>query len=78
MQADGELPGRVKIRSRPSPEQVEMLFAHIKRNLGFTRLKLRGLAGAAKEFLLVATVQNLRRLVRLRLPDIAKTRPAPA
>jgi len=37
-----------------------MLFAHMKQQYRFTRLKLRGLAGAAEEFLLVATVQNLR------------------
>jgi len=45
--------------------KVEMLFAHLKRNLRFTRLRLRGLKGAAEEFLLAATAQNLRRLVRL-------------
>jgi hypothetical protein len=49
-----------------------MLFAHMKQHFRFTRLKLRGLAGAAEEFLLVATVQNLRRLVRLRPPAIAE------
>jgi hypothetical protein len=47
-----------------------MLFAHMKQHFRFTRLKLRGLAGAAEEFLLVATVQNLRRLVRLQPPEI--------
>ena len=51
--------------------KVEMLFAHMKSHLRFTRLKLRGLAGAAEEFLMVATVQNLRRLVKLRPPNIA-------
>ena len=50
-----------------------MLFAHMKQHFRFTRLKLRGLAGAAEEFLLMATVQNLRRLIRLRPPDIPKT-----
>jgi hypothetical protein len=54
-----------------------MLFAHMKQQFRFTRLKLRGLAGATEEFLLVATVQNLRRLVRLRPPDIPKT-PCPS
>jgi transposase len=63
--------------SRRLRRKVEMLFAHMKRHLRFTRLKLRGLAGAAEEFLLVATVQNLRRLVRLRPPDIMKT-PSPS
>ena len=39
--------------------------SHLKRNLGFERLRLRGLSGAQDEFLLAATVQNLRRLARL-------------
>ena len=42
-----------------------MLFAHLKRNLGLRRLRLRGLTGAKDEFLLAATVQNLKKLVRL-------------
>jgi transposase len=58
--------------SRRSRKKVEMLFAHMKQHFRFTRLKLRGLAGAAEEFLLVATIQNLRRLIRLRPPDIPK------
>ncbi len=58
--------------SRRLRKKVEMLFAHMKQHSRFTRLKLRGLAGAAEEFLLVATVQNLRRLVRLRPPAIAE------
>lgn len=37
----------------------------MKRNLRFDRLRLRGIKSAAHEFLLVATVQNLRRLTRL-------------
>ena len=52
--------------SRRLRKKVEMLFAHMKQQFRFTRLKLRGLAGAAEEFLLVATIQNLRRLTRLR------------
>ena len=46
-------------------KKVEMLFAHMKRYLRFTRLRLRGLASANDEFLLMATVQNLRRMARL-------------
>jgi hypothetical protein len=42
-----------------------MLFAHLKHQLGFERLRLRGPSGARDEFLLAATVQNLRRLARL-------------
>ena len=58
--------------SRRLRKKVEMLFAHMKQHFRFTRLKLRGLAGAAEECLLVATIQNLRRLIRLRPPDISK------
>jgi len=50
-------------------KKVEMLFAHLKRILGLGRLRLRGPCGANDEFLLAATVQNLRKL--------AKTFPAP-
>ena len=58
--------------SRRLRKKVEMLFAHMKQHFRFTRLKLRGLAGAAEEFVLVATIQNLRRLIRLRPPDIPR------
>jgi hypothetical protein len=58
--------------SRRLRKKVEMLFAHMKQHFRFTRLKLRGLAGAAEEFLLIATIQNLRRLIRLRPPDIPR------
>lgn len=51
-------------RSARERRKVEMLFAHLKRNLGFRRLRLRGITGASDEFLLTATVQNLRKLVR--------------
>lgn len=51
--------------SRRKRKKVEMLFAHLKRNLGFTRLRLRGLRGASDEFLLAATAQNLKRLAKL-------------
>jgi DDE family transposase len=54
-------------------KKIEMLFAHLKRILRLTRLRLRGPNGARDEFLLAATAQNLRRLARLRptieLPD---------
>jgi transposase len=45
-------------------KKIEMRFAHLKRNLNFRRLRLRGLSGASDEFLLAATAQNLRKLVR--------------
>lgn len=60
-------------QSRRLRKKVEMLFAHMKQHFRFTRLKLRGLAGASEEFLMMATIQNLRRLVRLRPPKIPET-----
>lgn len=59
-------------RSRRLRKKVEMLFAHMKQHFGFTRLKLRGISGATEEFLMMATVQNLRRLIRLRPPNGTK------
>jgi transposase len=58
--------------SRRLRKKVEMLFAHMKRQFRFTRLKLRGLDGAQEEFRLMAAVQNLRRLIRMRPPNIPK------
>jgi len=46
-------------------KKIERLFGEAKRNLAMTRLRLRGLSGAKDEFLLTATVQNLRRLIKL-------------
>lgn len=46
-------------------KKVEMLFAHLKRIMGLDRLRLRGPNGAKDEFILAATVQNLRKLAKL-------------
>ncbi len=46
-------------------KKIERLFGDVKRNLGLTRLRLRGLTGARDEFLMTAAVQNLRRLAKL-------------
>jgi uncharacterized protein with von Willebrand factor type A (vWA) domain len=51
--------------SRRLRKKVEMLFAHLKRFLCLDRLRLRGPQGARDEFLLAATVQNLRKLAKL-------------
>ncbi len=53
------------LRSRRERKKIEALFGDVKRNLGLTRLRLRGLSGAKDEFLLTATVQNLKRLAKL-------------
>ena len=44
---------------------VEMLFAHLKRILRLGRLRLRGPCGAQFEFTLAAIAQNVRRLAKL-------------
>jgi transposase len=53
-------------------KQIERLFGEAKHHLSMTRLRLRGLSGARDEFLLTATVQNLKRLVKhvIRPPPI--------
>jgi transposase len=63
-------------QSRKDRKRVEMLFAHLKRILKMGRLRLRGPCGARDEFLLAATVQNLRKLAKLR-PKLPPT-PQPA
>src|SRR5580704_7581142 len=52
-------------QSRHARKKVEMLFAHLKRILRLTRLRLRGPSGAQFEFTLAAIAQNLRRLAKL-------------
>jgi transposase len=51
--------------SRRERKKIEMLFAHLKRIIGLRRLRLRGPNGARDEFLLAATVQNLRKLAKM-------------
>ncbi len=43
-------------------KKIERLFGEAKQILSMVRLRLRGLTGARDEFLLTATVQNLKRL----------------
>lgn len=52
-------------RSRDRRKKIERLFGEAKHNLALTRLRLRGLTGAKDEFLMTATVQNLKRLAKL-------------
>jgi transposase len=55
-------------QSRRDRKKVEILFAHLKRILKLDRLRLRGRSGAQDEFLMAATVQNLRRMARWLAP----------
>ena len=52
-------------QSRRDRKRIEMLFAHLKRILKLSRLRLRGPCGAQDEFTLAAIAQNLRRLAKL-------------
>jgi hypothetical protein len=52
-------------------KKIEALFGEAKHILSMVRLRLRGLTGARDEFLLTATVQNLKRLAN------RTTRPPP-
>ena len=44
--------------------RYKVMFGEAKRNLAMTKLRLRRLMGAKDEFLLTATVQHLKRLVK--------------
>jgi hypothetical protein len=45
-------------------KKVEALFAELKNQIGLRRLRLRRLKFAREQFLLAATAQNIKRLVR--------------
>ncbi len=51
--------------TRRHRKKVEMAFAHLKRILRMSRLRLRGPTGAQDEFTLAAIAQNLRKMARL-------------
>ena len=53
------------VQSGRERNKIETLVGDAKRNLGLTRLRLRGQTGARDEFLLPAPVQPLRRLAKL-------------
>ena len=55
-------PPKAFLKSRDQRKRVEMRFAHLKTHHRFDRMRLRGLSGARDEFLLAATVQNLKTL----------------
>jgi len=63
---------------RKDRKKVEMLFAHLKRILKLDKLRLRGFSGAEDEFLLAATVQNLRRMAMWLKSEAPKPELVPA
>jgi hypothetical protein len=60
--------------SRHERKKIEMRFAHLKRILKLSRLRLRGPRGAQDELVLAAIAQNLRPLASL----VARRPPAQA
>jgi hypothetical protein len=52
------------LRSRRARSKVEALFSELKQRIGLTRLKLRRKRLVAEQFLLAASAQNLKRMVR--------------
>lgn len=52
------------IHSLRARRKVEALFSKLKQRIGLSRLRLRQKRLAAEQFLLAATVQNLKRMVR--------------
>ena len=50
--------------SRAERKKIETLFGEVEHILSRARLRLRGLSGTRDEFLLIATVQNLKRLAQ--------------
>ena len=65
-------------RSMRERKKVEMLFAHLKRILKLDKLRLRGPSGAKDEFLMAATVQNLRRMAKWLVPIAQEEEMIPA
>ena len=62
------------LKSRNQRKRIEMRFAHLKVHHRFERMRLRGLSGARDEFVLAATVQNLKTLA-LRTLKLPPTQP---
>jgi IS5 family transposase len=52
------------LRSRRDRSKVEALFSELKQRIGLSRLRLRRIRHASEQFLLAATAQNIKRLVR--------------
>jgi len=55
-------------RSRRARYKIEALFAELKQRMGLGRVRLRRLWNVGEQFLLAATAQNLKRLVRFLKP----------
>jgi hypothetical protein len=62
------------VRSHRTRYTIEALFGELKQRIRLRRVRLRRLWNVAEQFLLAATTQNLKRLVRFR----ARGHPSPA
>jgi hypothetical protein len=50
--------------ARRARNKIEALFSELRNQIRLRKLRLRGLPRAGEQFLLAATVQNIKRLVR--------------
>jgi Transposase DDE domain len=50
--------------ARGARNKIEALFSELRNQIRLRKLRLRGLPRAAEQFLLAATVQNLKRLIK--------------
>jgi hypothetical protein len=50
--------------ARRARNKIEALFSELRNQINLRRLRLRGLPRAGEQFILAATVQNIKRLVR--------------
>jgi len=59
-------------RSRRRRYRIEVLFAKLKQRMRLGRVRLRRLWNVQEQFLLAATAQNIKRLVRFLVPPSAR------
>ncbi len=50
--------------ARRARNKIEALFSELRNQIRLRKLRLRGLPRAGEQFILAATVQNIKRLVR--------------
>ena len=50
--------------ARRARNKIEALFSELRNQVRLRKLRLRGLPRAGEQFLLAATIQNIKRLVR--------------
>jgi len=54
------------VQSQRARRKIEAMFSELKHRVGLRRVRLRRTWNVAEQFLLAATAQNLKRLVRFR------------